>query len=59
MNRQDWIVEQEGVRPAGTLGECFYCQTKVGDQHKAACGIRRRTVVVKMTMEYVITVPEA
>lgn len=58
MKKQDWTIGQEGVRPAGKPDECFYCRNKSGEQHKADCVIRKRTVVVKMTMEYVIAVPE-
>jgi hypothetical protein len=59
VKREDWTVGEEGVRPAGKPDECFYCHSKVGDQHAAECVIRKRTVVVEMTIKYVIDVPEA
>jgi hypothetical protein len=58
MRREDWIVDERSVRPAGKPDECFYCQAKVGEQHKSECVLRRRTVVVRMTIEHVIDVPE-
>jgi hypothetical protein len=58
MKRDAWIVDECSVRPAGKHDECFYCQEKRGAQHKSDCVMRRRTVVVKMTIEYVIDVTE-
>lgn len=52
------VTPDNGPRPAGPPDECFYCQTKLGGEHKPNCVLRLRTVVVRATIEYVITVPE-
>jgi len=58
MKRTNWPVEHDGIRPAGKPDECFYCHEKLGGTHKPDCVIRQRTVVVRMTVDYVIDVPE-
>jgi hypothetical protein len=52
------VTKENGVRPAGKQDECFYCHQKLDEEHKADCVLRRRTVVVKSTLEHVISVPE-
>lgn len=58
MLRNDWPVEEHGVRPAGKPDECFYCQAAKGTQHRKGCVIRSRTVVVRTIVEHTIDVPE-
>lgn len=58
MKRKDWPVGEYGVRPAGEPDECFYCHAKVGEQHGLSCVVRSRTVLVRVTTEIVIDVPE-
>lgn len=58
MRRNNWPVADYGVRPAGPQDACFYCQAKLGTQHRMGCVIRDRTIVVRLTVEYVRTVPE-
>lgn len=58
MRRSEWPVGNYGVRPAGPPDECLYCRTKVGEQHRAGCVIRQRTVVVRTIIEHTISVPE-
>ena len=58
MKRTDWTVGEYSVRPAGKQGECFYCKTKVGGQHKEDCVIRSRTVNLDVTIHMVMDVPE-
>ena len=58
MTRDEWQVKEFGIRPAGSPDHCFYCGEPRGGTHKADCVIRERTVVVKLTIEYTITVPE-
>lgn len=54
-----WTVTKEnGPRPAGHPDECFYCQQPIGSQHKPDCVLRERTVVVRLTVEYPIRIPE-
>ncbi len=58
MKRDDWPVGAFGIRPAGSPDHCFYCGQPRNAQHEPNCVIRERTVVVEMTVRYVITVPE-
>ena len=58
MKRIDWTVGEYSVRPAGKPDECFYCNAKVGEQHKEDCVIRSRTVKVDFTIHMVMDVPE-
>ena len=58
MKRDNWMVGEYAVRPAGEPDKCFYCGEKVGSQHKTDCVIRRKTVVVDFTIRAVQTVPE-
>ena len=58
MTRKDWTVGKYGVRPAGKPDECFYCGAKVGEQHKPNCVIRKKTIVTRMTIDFVDSVPE-
>lgn len=59
MKRQSpWTVGDWGVRPAGLPTKCFYCDAVRGEVHKEGCVIRRRTVVVKFSVELVVDVPE-
>lgn len=58
MKRDDWTVGEHGIRPAGKPDECLYCNSKKGEQHDPSCVIRTRTVVVRMSLEYVVAVPE-
>lgn len=57
MLRNDWPV-QDGIRPAGKQDRCFYCDADKGAQHRDKCVMRSRTVVVKITYELCIDVPE-
>lgn len=59
MKKDSWIVTDYAVRPAGKPGECFYCNEPLGVEHKPECVIRRRTVVVQVTTEYVVDVGES
>ena len=54
-----WVVTAADARPAGKPDECFYCRVPIGGEHKADCVARRRTVVVRAMIEYVIAVPES
>lgn len=37
---------------------CFYCKQDVGAQHAMGCVMRRRTVIVRITMNVPYEVPE-
>ena len=59
MKSTDWPVIAADVRPGGQQGKCFYCQIDLGEQHKAACVLRRRTVVCKVKIDIVLEYPES
>jgi hypothetical protein len=50
-------VTEDGVRPAGSPNKCFYCGEPKGAPHAADCVIPQRTVVLAMTIEYVVSIP--
>ncbi len=58
MKRDIWSVGSHGIRPAGKPDRCFYCGEALGEEHKDTCVIRSRTVVIRATIEYAISVPE-
>lgn len=51
------VTATYGPRPAGPPDECFYCQVKVGGEHKPGCVLRQRTVVLRYSYDVVIAVP--
>jgi hypothetical protein len=58
VNRDSWTVGQDAIRPAGPPDACCYCGAAYGDEHKAGCVMRQRTVVCEVTIKVVRTVPE-
>lgn len=58
MKREEWVVGEHGIRPAGPPDHCFYCGEPLGHTHDEECVIRSRTIVVKASAEIVISVPE-
>ena len=58
MKCENWTVKPDDVRPARPDGTCFYCRIPLGGEHEMGCVIRRKTVVVDVTMRLVIRVPE-
>ena len=58
MTRKDWAVDEYSVRPAGKPDECYYCGVKIGEQHKPNCVIRKKTIVTRLTIDFVDSVPE-
>ncbi len=53
MRVKSWKVTNFAVRPAGKPDKCFYCNEKLGDEHKLDCVIRRKTVVIDITIRMV------
>jgi hypothetical protein len=53
------VTRKNGTRPAGKQGECFYCHEKIGNEHKPDCVLRKKTVVIRLEVEYVVAVPES
>lgn len=63
MKRDNWLVTERDTRSgnggAGVPHKCFYCTAATGTEHDAECVCRRRTVVVRMTVEHIVVVPES
>ena len=61
-----WLVTPVNTRAprpgspggAGDPSRCFYCPSATGTEHAEDCVVRKRTVVLRMTIEYVVDVPE-
>lgn len=49
-------IDDDGVRPAGDPSRCFYCSAPKGT-HTRDCVCRKRTVVMQMTIQYVVDIP--
>ena len=50
-------VHPNDSRPIGPPGRCTYCREPIGSTHTSECVIPSRTVVVRATIEYVVSVP--
>lgn len=55
-NRQ-FIVTDKARRPAIDRPVCFYCLRPVGSPHKGDCVLIKKKVLIRMTVEYEISVP--
>lgn len=51
------IVTRKAMRPASTAERCFYCQQPVGGCHDDDCVLVKKTVRVRMIVEYDVVVP--
>lgn len=51
------LPDDEGIRPVGRPDECFYCRSKVGEEHQAKCVVVKKKVRVRYTFELDIEVP--
>jgi hypothetical protein len=58
MKRRVWKVDTDSVRPAGKPDECFYCNAKLGEDHRKGCVMRSRTVMVEIKATLILSVPE-
>lgn len=58
------IIESElctldnGPRPAGPPDSCFYCNAPLDTLHVEGCVLRQKVVMVRMSAEFPITVPQ-
>lgn len=59
MRYDNWIVSKTDERPGRPDGTCFYCSVPIGGEHKPNCVIRRRSVVVRFSVEAVVDMPES
>src|SRR5882672_3000440 len=59
----DLPITDTGSRPGGWKGRCFYChEPLVNDKmtdHKADCVLVRRSIVLRMHIDYIVEVPKA
>ena len=49
-------ITDDGTRPAGPQDQCLYCKAPKG-AHTRDCVCLRRTVVVRVTREVILTMP--
>jgi len=57
MNKKKWKITEKAQRPGGRKGRCFYCGKTVGSFHKSDCVLIKKTVKVKLTINYEVNVP--
>lgn len=58
----DQPLKDDGSRPAGKPGVCFYCRragTLKAEDHAPDCVVPQRTVVLDVTIRYVTAVPRS
>lgn len=51
------LPDDDGIRTAGNPDECFYCQSKVGEQHKPDCVCVLKRVKVRYSFEIEVSIP--
>lgn len=59
MRKTSWPVTQDETRRLQDSDQCCWCKSHLGEQHEAECVCRKQTVVVRMTIEYVVDAPES
>lgn len=59
VNFANYPSSDTGVRPAGSSDRCFYCGTKVGDEHKPECVTLRKRAMVRFTVEMPVVMPKS
>ena len=63
MRRQAPLVTEKDVPPVnksmGKATKCGWCKSVIGEEHKSECVTRQRSVVLRLTLEFVSTVPES
>jgi hypothetical protein len=62
MRRSSFIVSESDVPPLnhqlGRHTKCGWCASVIGEEHKPECVRRKRSVVVRIEVEMVTTIPE-
>ena len=48
------VTPENGARPGPEADRCLYCNQPMGAEHLTTCACRKRTIVVRMTIEYVV-----
>lgn len=57
IDEQSFTVGEDAVRPARPDGTCFYCRKPLGELHSDGCMMRRRSVVMRFSVDLVISAP--
>lgn len=55
----DFDVTENAMRPASDKRECFYCHQGIGAKHQAHCVLIRKTVKVRVVVEYEVDMPSS
>lgn len=50
-------VTENAMRPASDEKICFYCHEPVGGEHKDGCVLVRKKVMVRLRVEYELSIP--
>ena len=58
MRQDSWLVTKCSERPAGKPGECFYCKQPIGSEHAVGCVCRKKSIVVRSTVTYLMLIAE-
>lgn len=51
------LSDDDGIRPAGKQDRCFYCNNKIGEQHKYNCVILRKKVKLRYCFDIEVEMP--
>jgi hypothetical protein len=51
--------KDDGIRSAGLPDHCFYCNKKVGTQHRRNCIAVRKRVRLRLTIDVVVAAPHS
>ena len=54
-----FIVTKNSMRPASKLEQCFYCRQPIGAEHKSDCVLVKKTVRIRVIIEYDVFVPHS
>jgi len=56
MRQDSWLVQEKEVDPITKV--CVYCRQEIGREHGKECVRRKKTVLVKVSFELPMVVPE-
>ena len=57
IHSETYRANNDSLRTAGEADSCFYCGVSLGCEHKDGCVLRRRTIVVRFSVDIVQSVP--
>ena len=59
MKTSSHIVTKDATRPAiGYMNECYICGAVLGEEHKQGCVFRKRTIIIEVKINLLVSVPE-